>query len=66
MTDFQEILPGFPVAILKTIMVPASVGSLDYMGEEAEIVSQCEEGILMNPGFAVGIKIRKNPPVLSQ
>ena len=36
------------------------------MREETEIISQCEQSILVNPDLSLFIKITKYPPVLPQ
>jgi hypothetical protein len=64
--QFKEIISGFPVAIFKAILKSQAVSCFDDMGEEAEIISQGEQGVPVNPQPFFGIEIGKNASVLPQ
>jgi hypothetical protein len=64
LSQFKEIIIKLPVAEFKTIMVFPSVGRFYNMGEETEVVTKSEQGILVNFYLSVTIEIRQYAPVL--
>jgi hypothetical protein len=66
LAQFKKIIAGIPVAILKTIMEPASGRSFNDMCEETEVITHRKKCIPVDFRFSIGIKISEYPPVLSQ
>jgi hypothetical protein len=64
--QFKKVIAGITVSVFKTVMKLLSMGCFNNVGAKAEVVTQGEQGIFMDPSFILSIKVGKDSSVLSQ